>query len=202
MDTAMPREAPGMAGADWLPISEAARALGVSPSTLRGWAAGGRVPHVRTAGGHRRFHRAVLAEWVAGRPPAARSRAERSTHIAVAPQAADALARGAQGIDGAGDGDSRQWLHEVARALASGQLGGALERAGAHGRAHGARGASAMQAVADMVAIERRVDALLASTDHRVPRSERDHAVAVIHRLEARLLDGWASTTPDGAPGT
>ena len=190
-----------MAGADWLPISEAARALGVSPSTLRGWAAEGRVPHVRTAGGHRRFHRAVLAEWVAGRPPAPRSRAERSTHIAVAPRAADTLTRGVEDIGGAGDGDARQWAHEVARALASGHLGGALERAGAHGRAQGARGASAMQAVAGMVAIERRVDALLARPDHAVPRSERDHAVAVIHRLEARLLDGWASTTPNGAPG-
>jgi len=188
-----------MAGADWLPISEAARALGVSPGTLRGWAAEGRVPHVRTAGGHRRFHRAALAEWVAGRPPAPRSRAERTTHIAVAPRAADTLARGAKDIDGAGD--ARQWAHEVARALATGHLGGALERAGAHGRALGARGASATQAVAGMVAIERRVDAVLACPDHAVPRSERDHAVAVIHRLEARLLDGWASTTPDGAPG-
>ena len=188
-----------MTGADWLPISEAARALGVSPSTLRGWAAEGRVPHVRTAGGHRRFHRAVLAEWLASRPPAPRSRTERSTHIAVAPRAAAALARDADGIDG--DDDARQWAHEVARALASGHLGGALERAEAHGRAHGARGASAMQAVAGMVAIERRVDAVLARPEHAVPRSERDHAVAVIHRLEARLLDGWASTTPDGAPG-
>lgn len=190
-----------MAGADWLPISEAARALGVSPSTLRGWAAEERVPHVRTAGGHRRFHRAVLAEWVAGRPPAPRSRAEHSTHIAVAPRAADALARGAEDVDGGGAGDAPPWAHEVAGALASGHLGGALERAGAHGRAHGARGASAMQAAAGMVMIERRVDALLARPDHAVPPSERDHAVAVIHRLEARLLDGWASTTPDGAPG-
>ena len=190
-----------MAGADWLPISEAARALGVSPSTLRGWAAEGRVPHVRTAGGHRRFHRAVLAEWVAGRPPAARSRAERSTHIAVAPRAADALARGAGDIDGAGDADARRWAREVAGALENGHLGEALERAAAHGRAHGARGASAMQALAGLVAMERAVDSLLAAAADAVPRSERDHAMAVIHRLEARLLDGWASTTPDGAPG-
>jgi excisionase family DNA binding protein len=35
----------------WLSVSGAARALGVSPSTLRLWASEGRIPHVRTAGG-------------------------------------------------------------------------------------------------------------------------------------------------------
>ena len=38
-----------------LSVSAAARLLGVSSSSLRAWAAAGRVPHVRTPGGHRRF---------------------------------------------------------------------------------------------------------------------------------------------------
>ena len=58
----------------WLSVSAAARALGVSPSTLRLWASEGRVPHVRTAGGHRRFDPEALRQWLA-RQPARPSRA-------------------------------------------------------------------------------------------------------------------------------
>jgi excisionase family DNA binding protein len=52
---------------DLIPISAAARLLGVSVSSLRAWAAAGRVPHERTPGGHRRFDRAVLREWMEAR---------------------------------------------------------------------------------------------------------------------------------------
>jgi diguanylate cyclase (GGDEF)-like protein/excisionase family DNA binding protein len=38
-----------------VPLGEAADALGISTSTLRRWADGGRIRAVRTAGGHRRF---------------------------------------------------------------------------------------------------------------------------------------------------
>jgi excisionase family DNA binding protein len=38
-----------------VPLGEAARAVGVSPSTMRRWADSGRIRTVRTRGGHRRF---------------------------------------------------------------------------------------------------------------------------------------------------
>jgi excisionase family DNA binding protein len=39
----------------WLSLQEASDMLGVRPSTLRQWADSGKVPTVRTPGGHRRF---------------------------------------------------------------------------------------------------------------------------------------------------
>lgn len=42
----------------WLSIDEAARLLGVGPSTLRRWSDAGLIPVFRTAGGHRRFREA------------------------------------------------------------------------------------------------------------------------------------------------
>lgn len=44
----------------WLSLGDAARLLGVHPSTLRTWADHGEIPSHRTAGGHRRFRRADL----------------------------------------------------------------------------------------------------------------------------------------------
>jgi len=42
---------------DWLSLSEAAKQLGVHPSTVRAWADHGYLPSQRTQGGHRRFRR-------------------------------------------------------------------------------------------------------------------------------------------------
>jgi excisionase family DNA binding protein len=39
----------------WLSLQEASSMLGVHPSTLRQWADSGKIPTVRTPGGHRRF---------------------------------------------------------------------------------------------------------------------------------------------------
>jgi excisionase family DNA binding protein len=39
----------------WLSLQEASRMLGVHPATLRQWADSGKIPTVRTPGGHRRF---------------------------------------------------------------------------------------------------------------------------------------------------
>ncbi|MGB1712200.1 MAG: helix-turn-helix domain-containing protein [Miltoncostaeaceae bacterium] len=58
---------PAARDTDLLPVSAAARLLGVSVSSLRAWAAAGRVPHERTPGGHRRFDRAILREWMEAR---------------------------------------------------------------------------------------------------------------------------------------
>jgi excisionase family DNA binding protein len=55
----------------WLSLAQASQALGVHPVTLRRWADGGKVPHVRTPGGHRRFRAADLAAWMRGQQTAA-----------------------------------------------------------------------------------------------------------------------------------
>lgn len=45
---------------EWLELAEAADILGVHFTTLRRWADSGKVPHMRTVSGRRRFNRAVL----------------------------------------------------------------------------------------------------------------------------------------------
>jgi excisionase family DNA binding protein len=56
-------DTPGDIGADmeqYLRPSQAAEILHVSPQTVRRWAAEGKLRHVVTAGGHRRFPRAEV----------------------------------------------------------------------------------------------------------------------------------------------
>src|SRR5512139_1247870 len=50
---------------DWISLGEAATLLGVHPTTLRHWADQGDVPSQRTPGGHRRFQRRVIEQWLA-----------------------------------------------------------------------------------------------------------------------------------------
>ncbi len=45
---------------DWIGLSEAARLIGVHPSTVRSWADSGKLPVHRTVGGHRRFFRSDI----------------------------------------------------------------------------------------------------------------------------------------------
>jgi predicted site-specific integrase-resolvase len=49
-----------MPGNDLISLALAAEMLHVAPSTLSRWALRGRVPHVLTPGGHKRFPRAVV----------------------------------------------------------------------------------------------------------------------------------------------
>jgi excisionase family DNA binding protein len=46
----------------WVSVGPAARLLGVSPKTLTAWARAGKVNHLRTLGGHRRYHTGYLRE--------------------------------------------------------------------------------------------------------------------------------------------
>lgn len=56
-----------MTADEWLNLSEAARILGVHPSTLRAWADRGDLPTHRTPGRHRRFLRSDIESWAAAR---------------------------------------------------------------------------------------------------------------------------------------
>ena len=49
---------------DWLNVTEAGREAGVSADTIRRWCDQGRLPSVRTDGGHRRISRAALSSLV------------------------------------------------------------------------------------------------------------------------------------------
>lgn len=58
---------------EYLRAGEAAALLNVSPKTVSRWAKEGRIPHIRTLGGHRRFPREAverIAREQAGGPPA------------------------------------------------------------------------------------------------------------------------------------
>jgi excisionase family DNA binding protein len=50
-----------------LSLREAARILGVHPSTVRSWADQGHLPVQRTQGGHRRFRRQDIEQWARAR---------------------------------------------------------------------------------------------------------------------------------------
>ncbi len=54
------------ASKEWLSLQEASQRVGVAPATLRAWADGGRVPSIRTPGGHRRFRLADVTALTAG----------------------------------------------------------------------------------------------------------------------------------------
>jgi excisionase family DNA binding protein len=53
-------------GPDWLTLGQAASYLGVAQSTVRKWSDGGRLPAFYTPGGHRRFRRSDLDDFLGG----------------------------------------------------------------------------------------------------------------------------------------
>jgi excisionase family DNA binding protein len=62
---------------DWLTLGQAAKYLGVAQSTIRKWSDGGRLPAFYTPGGHRRYRRADLDDFLSqsgGSGPAPRVR--------------------------------------------------------------------------------------------------------------------------------
>lgn len=60
----------------WVGLSEAAKILGVHPATVRSWADRGDLPSQRTPGGHRRFRRSDLVEWMAHQGAASSAEAQ------------------------------------------------------------------------------------------------------------------------------
>jgi len=50
---------------EWVSLGEAAQIIGVHPATLRNWAEQGELSFRRTPGGHRRFRRSDLQQWLA-----------------------------------------------------------------------------------------------------------------------------------------
>ncbi len=51
-------------GIDYLSTAEAARLIGIHPNTLRGYADQNLVEHIRLPGGHRRFTRQAVDEFI------------------------------------------------------------------------------------------------------------------------------------------
>ena len=48
---------------EWLSLSDAAKVLGVHPSTVRFWSDKGVLPTHKTQGGHRRYKQAEISLW-------------------------------------------------------------------------------------------------------------------------------------------
>lgn len=198
----------------WLSVSGAARALGVSASTLRLWASEGRIPHVRTAGGHRRFDPEALRQWLA-RQPARSTRGTRRMPVQVngSPVLAAALreraGRVADAVEGLVEGPAevayrrlspadrravvRAWVDAVADAFESGSLSDALERAETYGRGHGLAGSSAEVTLGGSLALERALDRALAAPPKVLTDDQRHEVVAAMSQLTVRVATAWAS---------
>ncbi|MBI2684323.1 MAG: MerR family DNA-binding transcriptional regulator [Actinobacteria bacterium] len=197
----------------WVSISAAARALGISTSTLRVWASEGRVPHVRTAGGHRRFNPEGLRDWLAKQPgqvaPLPRStthRIEASAEIAGAIREAAAIVPGTieRHLEGQPLAEFRRmpeneqrgtvgaWLDLLADAFASGSMSRALDEAASYGAAHGRGGSSAEITLTGSLALERALDSALAG---RIPQRERRRVSAAMASLTLRVALSWAEAT-------
>jgi len=108
--------------AEWISLGEAATLLGVHPTTLRAWADQGEIPSQRTPGGHRRFQRGVVEQWLTAR---AQPSALSSTEVQLMIQSALGNARmqiGGGQLDGLPwydrlDEQARQTQRELGRSL-------------------------------------------------------------------------------------
>ncbi|MGD9695541.1 MAG: helix-turn-helix domain-containing protein [Thermoleophilia bacterium] len=206
----------GVDGPQLLSVSAAARLLGVSPSSLRAWAAAGRVPHVRTPGGHRRFDLDELVRWLAdrgGAPPAPTYRTQElvPTRIEALPEPAAAL-RAATGevvslVEeelGRGRGATMRpsaarrgrvttAIEVLAAALAAGDLSEAYRDAEWEGFRHGASGQPGDAPVIEALAMRRAIDRVLAPA-----LAGRDEARRVLERTLDRIAVRVAAGYADG----
>jgi excisionase family DNA binding protein len=205
----------------WLSVSAAAKALGVSPSTLRLWASEGRVPHVRTAGGHRRFDPEVLRQWLARRPArAVRPARPGSVEITASPELAQALRARADAVSDAVEnlvegpaetayrrlpaaerrGVVRAWVEALADAFEAGSLADALERAEVYGRGHGLAGSSAEVTLGGSLALERAIDRAVEAPPPALADEQRREVVAAMSQLTVRVATAWAAAVAGRGP--
>ena len=197
-----------------LSVSSAARLLGVSPSSLRAWAAAGQVPHVRTPGGHRRFDVDQLVEWLAergGSPPAPVSRPHElvPTRVDAIPEIASALRDSVDTVTAVFEEQIRRSRPAGARmsagrsariadsltcladGLETGDLGGCYRDAEWEGFRQGAAGQPGDAAVMEALALRAAVDRVLA------PRLQSEPAVRralerALDRMAVRVAAGYA----------
>jgi len=198
-----------------LSVSAAARLLGVSSSSLRAWAAAGRVPHVRTPGGHRRFELDELVRWLAdrgGAPPAPQNRLQElvPTRLEAMPETAAALADAADDVLDAFEEEfartrppgavrpssARQArvlaaLESLAEALAGGDLSECYRDAEWEGFRNGASGQPGDAPVTEALALRRAVDRVLGPA--LVARTADQRAVErSLDRMAVRVAAGYA----------
>ncbi len=208
------RPASRVEGSRLLSVSAAARLLGVSSSSLRAWAAAGRVPHVRTPGGHRRFELDELVRWLAergGAPPAPQQRLQE-----LVPTRFEAMPETAAVLAGAGDdvlsafeeelsrarstaprpSSARQTrvlgaLESLTEALETGDLAACYRDAEWEGFRHGASGQPGDAPVTEALALRRAVDRVLApSLSENAP--ERRAVERSLDRMAVRVAAGYA----------
>lgn len=205
----------GTRDAGQLSVSAAARLLGVSVSSLRAWAAAGRVPHERTPGGHRRFDREVLRAWlnerggelpdhasgrtgplVAGRiearPDVARVIAGTSRRIVADAMSlmADAHRLSTRRTQARADRMSES-VADLADALDTGDLSVCLREAEWQAHRHGAAGLSATQPVGEALALARATERVL--RDHECSPDDLTATRAALDRITWRTTAGLAA---------
>lgn len=196
-------------------VSQAARLLGVSVSSLRAWAAAGLVPHVRTPGGHRRFHRDQMEAWMAQRgghlPQSVdgRGAALVAGRIRAVPDAArvlgdchDRIVDDALALMADGGRVSRrracarrarldEQLVALAGALTAGDLSACLHDAEWQAFRHGAAGLPATQPVGEALALGRAVERALATEG--LPQADQSVAREALDRIVWHAASGLAS---------
>lgn len=207
-------EAPATAAPQLLSVSAAARMLGVSPSSLRAWAAAGEVPHVRTQGGHRRFDLDELVGWLASRggaPPATTERPPElvPTRLEASPELAQILREASARVGDAFAAEvqrgraaagrsvtiraarARAALESLAEGLAAGDLGGCYRDAEWEGFRQGAAGLPGDAVITDAMALRRAADRSLEAV--LTPRPELRRSVErALDRMAVRVAAGYA----------
>lgn len=207
---------PGLQDETLLSVSAAARLLGVSASSLRAWAAGGKVPHRRTAGGHRRFLKSDLERWLAERgaelpqppqraPELVASRTPPLDEVArrirqTVPELLDA----ADSPDAPGAGPSRRrrarrrrsrletQVEGLALGIAAGDLGRYLREAEWNGFRHGASGAPGEGPIGDALCLRWALDRVVAPALSERPALELRSLQRAMDRLVVRVASGMA----------
>lgn len=198
-----------------LSVSAAARLLGVSPSSLRAWAAAGLVPHARTAGGHRRFDADDLLRWLAEHggslpapAPASEPSSEPDARVRPLPERAERVradldatltalegemtGRGRAGADGWTAMRARlgETIIAVADGLESGDLSAVYRATEWEGFRHGAVGQPGDGPIAGALALRRALHGPLAPGE--APDDERRALERCLDALPIHAAAGYA----------